>query len=115
MWFFRYTRCSVRRLPFRPTSLEVFYNTFAKSQLFCIFFCIFFEKNRVIVSLSKYIDDLDSVFQQESAGNSTRIAGWRPLGKDSLADSIAAADSQRPFSPQLKGICNVCPGDVLAL
>ena len=29
--------CSVLRLPFRPTSLEVFYNTFAKSQLFCIF------------------------------------------------------------------------------
>ena len=60
---------------------------------------------------SKNIDDLYPVFPEELSGYSARIAGWRPLGKNSLADAIAAADIERPFSLQLKGICNVCPGD----
>ena len=106
--------CSVRRLPFRPTSLEVFYNTFAKSQLFCIFFA-FFRKNRVIVSLSKYIDDLDSVFLQESAGNSSAIAGGRILSQYGFADAVLLAYCERFLSPEHEFFGAFCPGDMTPL
>ena len=64
--------------------------------------------------LSKYIDDLDSVFLQESAGNSFAIAGGRILSQYGFADAVLLAYCERFLSPEHEFFGAFCPGDMTA-
>ena len=64
--------------------------------------------------LSKYIDDLDSVFLQESAGNSFAIAGGRILSQYGFADAVLLTYCERFLCPEREFFGAFCPGDMTA-
>jgi hypothetical protein len=66
------------------------------------------------MGMSKYIDDLDSVFLQESAGNSFAIAGGRILSQYGFADAVLLAYCERFLCPEHEFFGAFCPGDMTA-
>ena len=64
--------------------------------------------------LSKYIDDLDSVFLQESAGNSFAIAGGRILSQYGFADAVLLAYCECFLRPEREFLGALCPGNMTA-
>ena len=67
------------------------------------------------MGMSKYIDDLDSVFLQESAGNSSAIAGGRILSQYGLADAMLLAYCECFLCPEHEFFGAFRPGNMTPL
>lgn len=66
------------------------------------------------MGMSKYIDDLDSVFLQEFTCNSSAIAGGRILSQYGFADAVLLTYCERFLSPKHEFLGAFRPGDMTA-
>ena len=67
------------------------------------------------MGMSKYIDDLDSVFLQEFTSNSSAIAGGRILSQYGLADAMLLAYCECFLSSEREFLGAFRPGNMTPL